>query len=165
MSFEVDERVVHPKHGVGRVVRLESKQVGLGSERLYYRVALSKGTIWVPVEGSPGGLRKLTAKGDLGQYRRLLRSRPTPLSPNHRQRQLELLERMKQSSFRARCEVVRDLAALSWHKPLGESVAALLRAAHGVLDEEWAAAEGLSVHEATREVEALLQEGKQAYME
>jgi len=165
MPFEVDEGVVHPKHGVGRVVKLEEKQFGQGTPRLYYRVALSNGTIWVPVDGHRGGLRKLTSKGDLARYRRLLRSRPTPLSPNHRQRQLELLERMKQSSFQARCEVVRDLAALSWHKPLGESSATLLRAAHGALDEEWAAVEGMSVHEAARVVEALLLEGKQAYME
>ena len=165
MPFKIDERVVHPTHGIGRVIEVESKQFGQSDEQLYYRIAISNGTIWVPVDGSPGGLRKLTSKDELPRYRRLLRSRPTPLSPNHRQRQLELLERMKQSSFRARCEVVRDLAALGWRKPLGESSAVLLRAAHGALDQEWAAVEGMTVHEATREVEALLQEGKQAYME
>lgn len=165
MVFEVDDQVVHPKHGVGRVVRLEEKQFGQNAPLLYYRVALSNGTIWVPVDRAGGGLRKLTSKNDLARYRGLLRSRPSPLSPNHRLRQLELLERMKQSSFKARCEVVRDLTALSWNKPLGESSSALLHAAHGALDEEWAAVTGVSVHEAAREVEALLLEGKRAYME
>jgi RNA polymerase-interacting CarD/CdnL/TRCF family regulator len=107
----------------------------------------------------------LTSRGDLARYRSVLKGRPTPLSANYRQRQLELQERMKESSFRARCEIVRDLAALGWHKPLGESSALLLRAAHGALDEEWAAVEGLSVHDAAREVEALLLEGKLAHME
>jgi RNA polymerase-interacting CarD/CdnL/TRCF family regulator len=119
--------------------------------------------MWVPVDGSPGGLRKLTPKGDLAKYRGLLKSRPTPLATDHRQRQIEVTERLKQGSFQARCEVVRDLTAHSWHKPLTESSAILLRFANEVLYQEWAAAEGLSLLEATHEVEALLLEGKQTY--
>jgi CarD family transcriptional regulator len=165
MRFQVDDQVVHPKHGVGRVVRLEERRFGQEATRLYYRVALANGTIWVPVDASDCGLRKLTSRRELPRYGSVLKSRPTPLSTNHRQRQLELLERMKLSSLQARCEVVRDLAALGWRKPLGESSAVLLRAAHAALDEEWAAVEGLTVHEATREVEALLLEGKRAYLD
>ncbi len=163
MRFEVDDQVVHPKHGVGRVVRLEERRFGQEVTRLYYRVALGNGTIWVPVDATECGLRKLTSRGDLARFGSVLRGRPTPLSSNHRQRQLELLERMKLSSFKARCEVVRDLSALGWRKPLGESSAVLLRAAHIALDEEWAAVEGLTVHEAAHRIEALLLEGKQAY--
>jgi RNA polymerase-interacting CarD/CdnL/TRCF family regulator len=165
MPFSNGDQVVHCKHGLGRVLMTESRRFGPGSERLYYRVAISNGTIWVPVDGAQCGLRRLTAKGDLERYRRLLASRPTPLSSNYRQRQIELSERMKQSSFQAKCEVVRDLAALGWREPLRESLAALLRDARGAVDEEWAAVEGLTVHEATREIEALLLKGKRAYME
>lgn len=165
MRFEVGDRVVHPKHGVGRVINLEERRFGQAAARLYYRVALANGTLWVPVDADECGLRKLTSKHHLTQYGSLLRSRPAPLSSNPRQRQLELAERMKLSSFQARCEVVRDLAALGWYKPLGESSSVMLRAAHAALDEEWAAVEGLSTHEASRQVEALLLEGKQAYMD
>ncbi len=163
MSIEVNDWVVHPQHGVGRVVKLETRHFGTVAAQRYFEIALQKGTIWVPADGPRNGLRKLTAKGELGRYRGLLRSRPTPLSPDHRQRQLALAERWKESSFQARCEIVRDLAAHRWNKPLNESSSAMLRNASEVLCAEWAAAEGLSVPEATREVEALLQEGREAY--
>ena len=163
MRFEVNDWVVHPQHGVGRVVKLESREFDPGTARLYYEVAISKGTIWVPVDGPPSGIRKLTAKHDLAQYRSVLKSRPKPLGTDHRQRQLELTGRLRQGTFQARCEVVRDLTAHSWDKPLGEGSATLLRTAHEVLYQEWAAAEGLSLSEATHEIEALLLEGRQTY--
>jgi RNA polymerase-interacting CarD/CdnL/TRCF family regulator len=129
----------------------------------YYEIAISTGTVWVPVEGPAGGLRRLTVKGDLDRYRDLLRGRPTPLAADHKERQIALVERIKESSFQARCEFVRDLTAHGWDKPLNESSSNLLRSARLVLCAEWAAAEGLSPGEATREVEALLLEGRQAF--
>lgn len=163
IRFEVDERVVHPQHGLGRVVKLEHRQLGEGTPRLYYEVAISNGTIWVPVEGPTSGLRRLTTKRDLDQYRGVLKSRPAPLSADHRQRQHELTDRLRNGSLQARCEVVRDLTALGWHKPLGEGSATLLRNTHERLDQEWAVAEGLSLSDATLEIHALLLEGKARY--
>jgi RNA polymerase-interacting CarD/CdnL/TRCF family regulator len=145
------------------VVKLETKQFGVAPRQQYYEIAIPTGTVWVPVEGSASGLRRLTGKGDLDTYRAVLRGRPTPLAADHRERQIALVERLKQSSFQARCEVVRDLVAHSWAKPLNESSATSLRNARHVLCAEWAAAEGLSLAEATREVEALLLEGRKTY--
>ena len=163
MRFEVNEMVVHLQHGVGRVVKLEMRQFSQETAQLYYKIDIPNGTIWVKVDGSPDRLRKLTPKEDLAQYRKILTSRPTPLATDHRRRQIELAERLKDGSFKAKCEVVRDLTALNWHKPLAESSGILLRTTRGALCEEWAAAERLSLVEATREVEALLSEGRRAY--
>lgn len=163
IPFKSDDWVVHPQHGIGRVVKLETRQFGQTSAQPYYEIALTKGTIWVPVDGPANGLRKLTSKADMGRYRGVLKSRPKPLATDHRRRQLELTDRLKESSFGARCEIVRDLTAHSWAKPLGESSAGLLRLAHEVLDQEWAAAQGLSLTEAAHEVQALLLEGRQKY--
>jgi len=163
MPFAVNDRVVHPLHGVGRVVRLATRQFDAGSTRLYYEITLTKGTIWVPVEGSGRGLRPLTARGELGRYRSLLSSRPAPLATDHRQRQLEVSARLKAGTLRARCEVIRDLTAHAWHKPLCQSSAALLRLAHDALDEEWAVVDEVPVHEVTRQVQALLLEGRRAF--
>jgi RNA polymerase-interacting CarD/CdnL/TRCF family regulator len=163
MQIRVNDWVVHPHHGVGQVVKLETREFGPGTRRRYYEIAIPTGTIWVPVEGPPSGLRRLTAKSDLARYRGLLRSRPTPLATDHRQRQNDLVERLKVSSLQARCEVVRDLTAHSWGKPLNESSGALLRSARHVLCAEWAAAEGLSLADATQEIEALLLEGRRAH--
>jgi RNA polymerase-interacting CarD/CdnL/TRCF family regulator len=163
MRFRANDLLVHPQYGVGRVVKLETRQFGPGTKQQYYEIAIPTGTAWVPVEGPASGLRKLTAKGDLARYRDVLRARPIPLASDHKQRQIALTERLKESSFQARCEVVRDLTAHSWDKPLNESSGNLLRNARLVLCAEWAAAEGLSLAEAMGEVEALLLEGKRAY--
>lgn len=163
MSFEVDDWVVHPQHGVGRVVKLEIRQFDSRTAQLYYEISIPNGTLWVQADGSSCELRKVTPKDDLAKYRDLLKSRPTPLTENHRQRQVELTDRLRQGSFKARCEVVRDLSALGWYKPLGDGNATLLRGANQALDEEWAMAEGVSLREASREVKALLQEGKHLY--
>ena len=165
MTFKVNDWVVHPQHGVGQIEKLELRQFGSRTEQMYYEISIPDGTIWVQVEGSSCGLRKVITRRDLAKYRDLLRSRPTPLNENHRQRQIEIAERLRQGSFQARCEVVRDLSALGWYKPLGEGNATLLRVAHQKLNEEWAMADGVSLSEATSEVKALLQEGKQRYKE
>lgn len=163
MEFEVDDWVVHPQHGVGLVVKLEIRQFDARPKRLYYEISLPNGTVWTRADGSSCDLRKVTAKGDLTKYRDLLKSRPTPLTANYRQRQVELADRMRQGSLRARCEIVRDLSAFGWDRPLGEGNATLLRVAHQKLDEEWAMVEGVSLCEATHEIKGLLQEGKQLF--
>lgn len=164
MPHEVNDWVVHLHHGIGRVVKVEARHFGPGTARRYYEIAIAKGTIWVPVDGPARGLRKLTSKRDLAKYRALLSSRPVAFTGDRRERQIALAERLKEGSFKARCELVRDLTALGWEKPLSESSGVLLRSAHEVLCAEWAATEGLSVVEATQEVESLLQEGRNTFM-
>ena len=163
MRFTANDWLVHPQHGVGRVVRLEIRQFGQGTRQEYYEIAIPTGTVWVPVEGPASALRKLTPKGDLRRYRRVLRGRPISLAADHRQRRIALVERLKESSFQARCELVRDLTAHSQDRPLNQSSDNLLRSARLVLCKEWAAAEGLSLDEAIREVDALLLEGRETY--
>lgn len=161
--MKASDWVVHPTHGVGRVVDLEVREFGAGPGQMYYRIAIHSGTLWVPVEGPPSGLRKLTAKRELARYRGVLRSRPTTLAADHRERRTDLLERLKDSSFETKCEVVRDLTAFGWHRPLNESSALLLRTTRDELLAEWAAAEEQSVAEAAREVDSLLLEGRKAH--
>jgi CarD family transcriptional regulator len=164
MEFKVDDWVVHPKHGVGRVVKLEMRQFSAGIEELYYEISIPNGTVWVQVDALSSGLRKVTTKGNLAKYRDILKSRPKKLTADYRKRHSELADRLRQGSLKARCEVVRDLSALAWSKPLGERNSGLLRHAHQVLYQEWAVADGISISEATQEVTALLQEGKSLYM-
>ena len=127
-------------------------------------VASQIATVWVPAETfEASGLRRLTTKVDLSVYRDLLKGRPLSLDKDHARRRLELIERMKQGSFKALCELVRDLTARGWSKPLGGADAASLRKAHDHLCQEWAAAEGVPLAEATQEVDAFLLEAKKSF--
>lgn len=164
MSFQVGDVVFHPAHGVGRIVRLEERRFVREQARLYYEVLTPKSTIWVPVEAYEAvGLRQLTARPDLARYREVLKGQPVALEKDPYKRHRELADRLKRGSFQAGCEVVRDLTAHSWRKSLNEADSALLRTARENLCQEWAAAAGVSVAEATQEIENLLREGRQAY--
>jgi CarD family transcriptional regulator len=164
-QFKVGDLIVHPYYGVGQVVEIAQNQFSEQELCLYYKITLPKRVIWIPVE-APGslGLRLVTAKRELDQYRNLLRSPAFTLPKNHHQRHLELDKRLKEGSFQALCEVVRDLTASSGQKNLGSKDAATLRKTRESLCEEWAAAAGLSVAEALKEVGGLL-EAPRPYLE
>ena len=163
MLFKAGDWVVHPLHGVGRVVKVERKDFGSPPGQLYYEIAISQGTLWVMAETPPEGLRQLTAKADLPRYRAVLQDPPTPLNQDYHQRRGELRERLKDGTFQVRCEIVRDLTAQSWQKRLSEPDAALLRTTRDGLIQEWAEAEAVTVAQATQEVEALLRAAKQKF--
>ena len=164
MRFKVGDLVVHLAHGMGHIANLEKKQLFGGEARLYYEVVTQKNTVWVPVDtNAEATLRALTPNSDLGLYQQVLIHKPEMLSQDHRLRQIELNERLKHGSFRTTCEVVRDLTAHGWHKPLSDAGAALLRRTRDNLCQEWAVAAGITVVEANKQVNALLLESKQAH--
>lgn len=164
MEFRPGDYVVHPIYGLGNILRLEARQLAEAQVRLYYVVAIDKGTVWVPVRSeAPSLLRAVTPRQELDQYRTVLKSRPTILHRDYKKRRLELSQRLKQGSFGTLCEVARDLAALGWKRPISEGDAALLLQVNTNLWREWAAAAGTSVPEAVHEVSALLLAGREAY--
>ena len=163
--FKVGDFVVHPVYGVGHIVQIEEKQFSEKAKRLYYRVSLlPRHTIWIPVETyEVAGLRLVTAKNELDQYRDLLKSRPVTLPNKYDQRNRELLSRLNQGSFQVVCEVVRDLTAWGWRKPLGSVDIATLQKTRESLYREWAMAAGVSTTEAIKEIDTLLMANRQVY--
>lgn len=163
MQFNAGDFIVHPTYGVGEIVKIEEKRFTEKETNRYYKISLPNRTLWVPVESDIATeLRLVTARSELGQYRKLLISPPAPLDTNYQKRHLELVKRLNEGSFRALCEVVRDLTARGWRKPLGQQDAATLKKTRQSLVEEWATSAGISTAEAVKEVEALLQTTQQA---
>lgn len=156
-QFEVGDKVVHPVYGVGHLVQIEKKQFSEEEDRPYYQIILPRLTLWIPVEAQATiGLRLVTARNDLDQYRRVLTSRPVPLQHNHAQRHTELAGRLKDGSFQVMCEVVRDLTVAGRQKPLGRSDTVILQKTRERLLQEWSASADVSVAEATEEINTLL---------
>jgi CarD family transcriptional regulator len=163
-QFKIGDFVVHPVYGVGHIVQIEDRQFSGTEARPYYEVVLPKLTVWIPIEAQAAiGLRLVTARSDLEQYRHLLKSRPVSLKHNHAQRHTELAGRLKEGSFRVMCEVVRDLTVLGRQKPLGRSDAIILRKTRERLLQEWAASAGISKAEAASEIDTLLQTAPATY--
>ncbi|MBI4632164.1 MAG: hypothetical protein HZC38_11420 [Chloroflexi bacterium] len=164
MQFKVGDYVVHFSYGPGQIVNLEKKQLFGGEARLYYEIMTPKNAVWVPVEpGAKSTLRSVTSKSDLSTYRQILKSKPTTLSKEHRVRHLELTDRLKNGSFQILCEVVRDLTAHGWSKPLSDVDAALLRRVYDNVCQEWSITANITIVEANKYIGALLSEAKQAH--
>jgi CarD family transcriptional regulator len=162
MTFKVGDRVVHPQHGVGKVVKLDDREFGSGVTRRYYEISIPGGgsTLWVPLEPPAFGLRKLADKKEIARCRQVLTARPSPLTEDARSRQSELMERLKEGTIRAQCEVVRDLYAYGEHKSLYGTIAGFYRQTQNVLCEEWALVEGVTVSEAIQEITSLLEKSR-----
>ena len=166
MRFNVGDAVVHPLYGVGHIVQIEEKQFSTSGARFYYEIALPKSTIWIPVDvDETVGLRLVTAKNDLDYYRKVLKNPPVPLDKDIPRRHLALAKRLKQSSFPEMCDMVRDLTASNWQKPLASVDKETLRKAREKLSQEWAAAAGISITEATKEINSLLKTSRQEALE
>ncbi len=163
MPFKPGDIVVHPDHGMGRIVKLAEQRFSGKEASPYYEIAIQKGTVWVAVESVEAlRLRPVTLTSHLAHYRGVLQSPPLPLNKDHRQRHVELTDRLKQGTFQVMCEVVRDLTARGWQKPLNDFETVSLQRVRGMLCHEWAASEGISIVEATHEVTSLLQAARLA---
>lgn len=162
MTFEVGDRVVHPQHGVGHVVRLDEREFGSGVTRRYYEISIAGAgsTLWVPFDPPSFGLRKLAERSEIDHCRQILVSHPSPLTDDARSRQSNLAGRLTQGTIRTQCEVVRDLYAFGEHKSLYGSMAGFFRQTQNVLCEEWALVEGVTLAEAVQEVTSLLEKSR-----
>ena len=162
MVFEVGDQVVHPQHGIGRIVKLEDKEFESGVVRRYYEISMLGGsTVWAPVDVGTVGLRKPAEKSEIVRCRKILASRPAPLPEDLRTRQSNLLARLKQGTISTFCEVVRDLFAYGEHKSLYGTIAGFFRVTKDVLCQEWAMVEGITPSEAMQEIDALLEKGRE----
>ncbi len=163
MPFKIGDQVVHPHHGVGLITNLVDREFESGGSRRYYEVSVSDGTLWVPVDGPGLGLRLLTSKSELARCGRILQSSPSASDLDPRGLHHELARHLRDGTIIAQCEVVRDVSALGWKKPLVGAMADLRRVALNVLCQEWAAVAEVPLAEATDSINAYLREGKKAY--
>jgi RNA polymerase-interacting CarD/CdnL/TRCF family regulator len=160
-TFAIGDRVVHPQYGVGQIVKLEDREFERGDARRYYEIQIPGGsTVWVPVDLSNSGLRRLAYKSELAHCREVLKAHPSPLTEDGRVRQSVLVARLKQGTIVAQCEVVRDVSAFVAHKPAYGTITAFLEAMLRVLCQEWALVEGITISEAMSEISSLLEQGE-----
>ena len=159
VKFAIGDKVVHPQHGVGFVAGLEEKQFEPSAARMYYVVSIPDTTLWVPVDLSTSGLRKLGLKSELEECRQVLQASPQALNAG-RELLSSLSGRIKQGKIIAQCEVVRDLTAFGWKKPLYGPLADFQRMIMNVLCQEWAAVKVVTQAEASYEINSLLKKGR-----
>ncbi|MGD8403125.1 MAG: CarD family transcriptional regulator [Anaerolineales bacterium] len=162
LDFKIGDQVVHPHHGIGYITDVEEKQFEPNDSQVYYVVSIPEKTLWVPVDLSTSGLRRLSAKSELEKCNQILLAAPRTLTAG-RNLLTDLSNQIKQGTIVAQSEVVRDLTAFGWKKPLYGPIADFLRMIMNVLSQEWAAIKGVSQAEASNEIDALLSKGRAAH--
>jgi len=160
MELKIGDQVVHPKYGLGYVVNLNEREFEPGVLHTYYEISMRGITLWVALDMPTFGLRKLSVRSEISHCREILVSLPNVLIENPRERQAEMADRLKLGSIAAHCEVVRDLYAYLGQKPSSGKLGVYLHDTQEVLCQEWAEVEGISLIDATQEVNALLEKGK-----
>ena len=155
MKFEIGDRVVHPQHGVGYITGVEDKQFDSRGLRTFYVVSIPDTTLWVPVDLSDSGLRKISKIEDIEQCRNILQAAPLTLKADRGLMTILALQ-IKQGTVLAHCEVVRDLTAFGWRKPIFGPLADYQRMLLNVLCQEWAVVSGISESSALHEIDVLL---------
>lgn len=163
MPFQINDEVVYPGFGVGRIIGLVRQAWSDAQAQPYYEIVGERSTVWVAVNDAQArGMRRLTTRDELAHFRAVLCGQPERLDPDFRQRRLGLRSHLRQGTLQSLCEVVRDLSGRAWAKPLNEADAGVLRETRATLLQEWAAADGISVAQASSQVDGLLLDGRKA---
>ena len=111
LSFDVGDYVVYPKHGVGRVVELQSTEIaGTRLELYVLRFEKEKMTLRVPVNKADSvGMRKLSSDKTMKDALETLKGKPKVKRTMWSRRAQEYEAKINSGDPMAIAEVVRDL--------------------------------------------------------
>jgi CarD family transcriptional regulator len=117
MEFAVGDKVVHPHHGPGQIAGIEHKEFMHGLETYYVIEIPTQGlTLHIPKHRMEEiGVRPAMLQTEFRSVLDILRSRPEPLPQDHKERQEQILEKLKTGLPSELAEAVRDLA---WYEKM-----------------------------------------------
>ena len=115
MKLSVGDRVVHPKHGAGKITGIEQLELVEGFENYYVIEIGDNGlVVRVPIRSREElGVRPVMSPSRLDHVLDTLHSAPRRLSTNFKTRQARIKEKLKSNRPVKIAEVIRDLA---WRK-------------------------------------------------
>ena len=111
LSFVVGDYVVYPKHGVGRVVEVQSSEIAGTQLELYVlRFEKERMTLRVPTNKAEGvGMRKLSSQATLTEALTTLKGKPRIKRTMWSRRAQEYEAKINSGDLISIAEVVRDL--------------------------------------------------------
>lgn len=111
-QYAINDTIVHPTHGIGRIAGVKHEELVEGFEHFYMLEMPEKNmTIHIPMRKMENvGVRATMSKSDFPQVLEALRSEPTALSDDYKTRQKDIRERLSGGLLVDIAEVVRDLA-------------------------------------------------------
>src|SRR3954470_528963 len=111
LSFVVGDYVVYPKHGVGRVVELQSQEIAGAKLELYVlRFEKERMTLRVPTNKAESvGMRKLSSNAQMSDALTTLKGKPKVKRTMWSRRAQEYEAKINSGDLASIAEVVRDL--------------------------------------------------------
>ena len=158
LEFAIGNYVVYPKHGVGRVVELETKEVA-GTVLELYVIAFEKErmTLRVPTDKAiDSGMRKLSNQVTLEQAFTTLKGRARVKRTMWSRRAQEYEAKINSGSLISIAEVVRDLHRKEDQPEQSYSERQIYEAALGRLARELAAVQKIDEAEAVGKLQSVL---------
>jgi CarD family transcriptional regulator len=158
--YSVGDKVVHPGYGPGVIKGIERRQV-IGPEKRYYVIdILTGGTeLITPVAQAENvGLRPALSDAQVKRLLRALKEPPNSLSPDFRERQTIIEERLKETDVFVTAEVLRDMTWYGQSRGLTKRDTQLLQRAEDLIGGELALIWDVEVSEATEQIQAVLAE-------
>jgi len=156
MNFRKGDAVMHWSYGLGKIVRLEERELS-GAKSLFYAVQIGDMTVWVPADDTVGTrLRPPTPKAKFKALLQILNAPGEPLPDDRRERRVVLAELIKDGKAESLCRLIRNLTVYHKTHPLNDNDQAFLRQAQAALSAEWGFAWSLTPAQALVELQQLL---------
>jgi len=165
LSFVVGDYVVYPKHGVGRVVELQSQEIAGSKLELYVlRFEKERMTLRVPTNKAESvGMRKLSSNATLQEALLTLKGRPRIKRTMWSRRAQEYEAKINSGDLVSIAEVVRDLFRADDQPEQSYSERQIFEAASSRLARELAAMEETDEPTALQKILRILNEAAPKY--
>jgi len=158
LKFVVGDYVVYPKHGVGRVVELETTEVaGIQLELYVIRFEKERMTLRVPMNKAEAvGMRKLSSQATLQEALTTLKGKPRVKRTMWSRRAQEYEAKINSGDLVSIAEVVRDLHRAEDQPEQSYSERQIYEAAVSRLARELAAMENIDEEAAQDKIQKVL---------
>ena len=158
LGFEIGDYVVYPKHGVGRVVEIQSQHIAGASLDLFVlRFEKERMTLRVPINKAEGvGMRKLSSQATMNEALTSLKGKPRIKRTMWSRRAQEYEAKINSGDLVSIAEVVRDLHRAEDQPEQSYSERQIYEAAIGRLARELAAMENIDEPAAQQKIEQVL---------
>ncbi len=165
LSFDVGDYVVYPKHGVGRVVELQSQQIaGMELELYVLRFEKERMTLRVPTNKAESvGMRKLSSNKTLSEAMETLKGKPKVKRTMWSRRAQEYEAKINSGDLVSIAEVTRDLFRADDQPEQSYSERQIFEAASSRLARELGAMEGTDELGALKKILEVLNEAAPKY--
>jgi len=158
IGFEVEDHVVYPTHGVGKITGIEAQEIaGQKLKLLVIQFEKDRMTLRVPVaKAKSSGLRRLSTKKEMQTALVTLKGRSRIKRTMWSRRAQEYEAKINSGDPRSIAEVVRDLHRNAGQPDQSFSERQMYQAALDRLAREFAAVEKITEEVATQRLEAML---------